>query len=143
LYLFLLGYVVTHIFVKKNVLRSVVKRDPDCASDERDGLANSNGHRRRRVDIRSVRLLQNASMLYGMLLPILYLWTDICRHDPSGSLLRWKLLRRLLFVCSFDSTANRHRHNYSSGDINLASFWNLCSLPDEVRNQEEVQYSWG
>jgi Cys-rich protein (TIGR01571 family) len=30
-----------------------------------------------------VRLLQNASMLYGMLLPILCLWTGICAMTPQ------------------------------------------------------------
>jgi hypothetical protein len=96
------------------------------------------------MEIWTVRLLPNVGMLYGMLLPMLCRWTDICRHGPWGSLLWWKLGRQLLFVLYSGHAVTRHRCDFGSTFpwIHCSSTSNSDSLPDEVRNQEEVQYPW-
>jgi hypothetical protein len=91
-------------------------------------------------------------MLHGNLLPLLCLWADNCGHESWGSVLRRKLLRRLLFVLPSDhADTNRRSHSFVLYWIDRrhvsalccivrASAWHAVSLPDEVRNQKEAQH---
>jgi hypothetical protein len=92
------------------------------------------------LEIRSVRLLFNARMLLGMLLPMLCLWSDRFCHVRWGNLLRWKLLRQLLFVLLtyHADTVRRCAPRSDFHCIDRASSGNAAPLPDEVRNQKEV-----
>ena len=91
-----------------------------------------------------VRLLFNACMLLGLLLPMLCLWADSRRHDPCRGVLRRKLLRQLLFVLHAcrDDTTHRCTHRSKFHRIDHASCGSSDPFTDEVRNQKEAQDPW-
>ncbi len=95
----------------------------------------------RRVEVGSVRLLFNACMLLGMLLPMLCIWADCRHHDSGRSVLRWKLWRKLLFVLppGHADTIRRCTPRSDICGIHHTTSRNADALPVEVCNQKEAQ----
>lgn len=102
-----------------------------------DNRASDDDFRGWAMEVWSLRLLQSAYLLSGVLLPVLCLRGHCCQYEPIGrTLLRRKQMRRLLFVLFLDLSGWR-----SLGCWYLVlSFARHRSSSNEDRNQEEVQY---
>jgi hypothetical protein len=96
------------------------------------------------VEVWPVRLLFNTRMLFGLLLPMLCLWSDRGCYGPNGSVLRGRLLRKLLFVLPPCLSDTVHRRALGSNflGIALSSFGNDLPLPYAICNPEKTQDTW-